>query len=127
MWQTVRPVRALDFSSNASVVMKSCSLSSSEDLGLTFVCCGSASVAVPCSHVSLLAQLSEDLPGVSLALSLHAPNQELRQSIVPSAHAYKLDKLMAAVDKYGQHSGQKVSLPGSTLPKRNPFAVARWP
>ena len=53
-------------------------------------------------------QLSEDLPGVSLALSLHAPNQELRQSIVPSARAYKLDKLMAAVDTYEQSSRQKV-------------------
>ena len=58
---------------------------------------------------ALAVQLSEDLPGVSLALSLHAPNQELRSSIVPSARAYKLDKLMAAVDKYGQQSGQKVS------------------
>lgn len=37
-------------------------------------------------------QLSADLPGVSLALSLHAPTQELRQQIVPSARAYKLDK-----------------------------------
>lgn len=50
----------------------------------------------------------DDLPGVSLALSLHAPNQELRQSIVPSARAYKLDKLMAAVDAYREKSGQKV-------------------
>jgi adenine C2-methylase RlmN of 23S rRNA A2503 and tRNA A37 len=50
----------------------------------------------------------EDLPGVSLALSLHAPNQALRQSIVPSARAYKLDKLMAAVDAYREGSGQKV-------------------
>ena len=57
---------------------------------------------------TVLMQLSEDLPGVSLALSLHAPNQELRQSIVPSARAYKLDKLMAAVDKYEQSSRQKV-------------------
>ena len=46
---------------------------------------------------------------MSLALSLHAPNQELRQSIVPSARAYKLDKLMAAVDKYEQSSRQKVT------------------
>ena len=50
----------------------------------------------------------EDLPGVSLALSLHAPNQELRQSIVPSARAYKLDKLMAAIDTYREKTGQKV-------------------
>jgi hypothetical protein len=45
---------------------------------------------------------------VSLALSLHAPTQELRQQIVPSARAYKLDKLMAAVDDYMARSGQKV-------------------
>lgn len=64
-------------------------------------------------------QLSEDLPGVSLALSLHAPNQELRQSIVPSARAYKLDKLMAAVDTYEQSSRQKVTglAPSSDTPQ----------
>ncbi len=68
---------------------------------------------------SLCAQLVEDLPGVSLALSLHAPNQVLRQSIVPSARAYKLDKLMAAIDTYREKTGQKVgfcsdvNIPGS--------------
>ncbi|CAK0759542.1 hypothetical protein CVIRNUC_002705 [Coccomyxa viridis] len=64
-------------------------------------------------------QLSEDLPGVSLALSLHAPNQELRQSIVPSARAYKLDKLMAAVDKYEHSSGQKIFVEYVMLHKIN--------
>ena len=34
--------------------------------------------------------LHDELPGVSLALSLHAPTQELRSSIVPSAKAYKV-------------------------------------
>ena len=53
--------------------------------------------------------LADDLPGVSLALSLHAPTQELRQSIVPSAKAYKLDKLLAAVDTYQQKTKQKAS------------------
>lgn len=53
-------------------------------------------------------QLVEDLPGVSLALSLHAPTQALRQTIVPSARAYKLDKLMAAIDTYREKTGQKV-------------------
>lgn len=53
-------------------------------------------------------QMIDDLPGVSLALSLHAPTQELRKTIVPSAKAYPLDKLMAAVDKYQMHTRQKV-------------------
>ena len=45
---------------------------------------------------------------MSLALSLHAPSQELRQQIVPSARAYPLHKLMAAVDEYQTATGQKV-------------------
>ena len=53
-------------------------------------------------------QMADDLPGVSLALSLHAPTQDLRAKIVPSARAYKLDKLMAAVDEYQEKTKQKV-------------------
>lgn len=53
-------------------------------------------------------QMMEDLPGVSLALSLHAPTQELRKTIVPSAKSYPLEKLMAAVDKYQMQTRQKV-------------------
>ena len=52
--------------------------------------------------------LARDLPGVSLALSLHAPTQELRQRIVPSARAWPLDKLLAAVDDYQRESRQRV-------------------
>lgn len=53
-------------------------------------------------------QMATDLPGVSLALSLHAPNQELRAQIVPSAKAYKLDRLMAALAQYQAATRQKV-------------------
>ena len=52
--------------------------------------------------------LARDLPGISLALSLHAPTQELRQRIVPSARAWPLAKLLAAVDDYQRESGQRV-------------------
>eukprot|EP01041_Mallomonas_annulata_P011374 gene11374-23807_t len=45
-------------------------------------------------------RLAEDLPSVHLALSLHAPNQELRVKIVPTASAYKIDQLMSAVDNH---------------------------
>ena len=44
--------------------------------------------------------LVEDAPGVNLALSLHAPNQTLRERIVPTATAYKLPALMDALDDY---------------------------
>lgn len=44
--------------------------------------------------------LARDAPGTGLALSLHAPTQELRQTIVPTATAYKLNDLMRALDEY---------------------------
>ncbi len=61
--------------------------------------------------VPRILQLADDLPGVSLALSLHAPDQELRRSIVPSAAAYKLDRLMAAIATYQQKTQQKACCP----------------
>eukprot|EP00878_Enallax_costatus_P031373 GHUV01034308.1.p1 GENE.GHUV01034308.1~~GHUV01034308.1.p1 ORF type:complete len:406 (+),score=101.34 GHUV01034308.1:170-1387(+) len=61
------------------------------------------------------------LQGVSLALSLHAPNQELRKQIVPSARAYPLPKLMAAIQEYQSATQQRifveyVMLAGDHLP-----------
>jgi adenine C2-methylase RlmN of 23S rRNA A2503 and tRNA A37 len=57
---------------------------------------------------SKIVDLASDLPGVSLALSLHAPDQELRERIVPSAKAAPLGKILAAVDAYTRHTGQRV-------------------
>ena len=44
--------------------------------------------------------LTRDLPEVSLALSLHAPNQEMRSAIVPAAKAYKIEGLIEALDNH---------------------------
>jgi len=45
-------------------------------------------------------QLTREAPFVTLALSLHAPTQELRSTIVPSAKTYHLDDLMMALDAH---------------------------
>ncbi|GAB9474300.1 23S rrna methyltransferase [Globisporangium polare] len=45
-------------------------------------------------------QLTKDAPLVRLALSLHAPTQEMRTEIVPTSKAYPLDKLMQAIDEH---------------------------
>jgi len=50
--------------------------------------------------VNRMKTLHEDLPGVSLALSLHAPNQELRKKIIPTAGAYPIPKLLEALETY---------------------------
>lgn len=43
-------------------------------------------------------RLSDEMPFVNLALSLHAPNQDVRVQIVPAARAHPIEKLLDAVD-----------------------------
>ncbi|CAM9237946.1 unnamed protein product, partial [Pylaiella littoralis] len=62
--------------------------------------------------VPRMKQLTIDAPETQLALSLHAPNQELRNRIVPSARAYRLDKLMDALD--GHLRGPAAPAPATT-------------
>lgn len=46
----------------------------------------------------------------SLAISLHAPTQELRERIMPKAAQLKLDELMALVDEYPLKQRQRVTI-----------------
>lgn len=50
--------------------------------------------------VSQIRKLTKELPEVSLALSLHAPNQEARTAIVPSAARYPIEDLIDALDNH---------------------------
>lgn len=49
---------------------------------------------------SQIRKLTRDLPQVSLALSLHAPNQAMRESIVPTAKRYPIESLIDALDDH---------------------------
>ena len=51
-----------------------------------------------------------DLPSVSLAISLHASNQQLRERLTPAAKGLKLDKLINAVDYYISKTKRKVMM-----------------
>lgn len=50
----------------------------------------------------------EDLP-INLAVSLHAPNDELRNRLVPVNQRYPLGELMAAVREYAQKTKRRVT------------------
>lgn len=50
--------------------------------------------------ISQIRKLTKELPEVSLALSLHAPNQDARTSIVPTATRYPIDHLIDALDDH---------------------------
>lgn len=47
---------------------------------------------------------------VNLALSLHAPTQELREKIMPIAKRYKLDELIEAIRYYLEKTNRRISL-----------------
>ena len=60
-------------------------------------------------------RLTQDLPLVNLALSLHAPSQEVRLKIVPAAAGHKIEKLMAAVDNHIIRNLYGVQMNGSVV------------
>lgn len=56
----------------------------------------------------ILQLISEDLQ-VNLAVSLHAPNQKLRQELVPIAKKYPLSELMDVLKEYTDKTHRRVS------------------
>ncbi len=49
-----------------------------------------------------------DMIDVKLAISLHAPNQELRSKIMPIAKTYKLNDLMRSIDEYVDATNNRI-------------------
>ena len=49
---------------------------------------------------SRMRDLTRDLPEVNLALSLHAPNQAMREKIVPSAKGTPIESIIEALDSH---------------------------
>ncbi|XP_074280674.1 uncharacterized protein LOC141605699 isoform X2 [Silene latifolia] len=58
--------------------------------------------------VHAINKLHSDLPNLNLAVSLHAPVQEIRCQIMPAARAFPLAKLMDALHLYQKNSQQKI-------------------
>ncbi len=46
----------------------------------------------------------------TLAISLHAPNQEIRENIMPIAKKYKFDELISTLKHYTQITGRRVTI-----------------
>jgi len=53
--------------------------------------------------------LARDLPQVNLAISLHAPTQELREKIMPIAKKYHIDELFAAIEHHIEETHRRVT------------------
>jgi len=56
--------------------------------------------------VNNMRRFMDDLPKIKLAISLHAPTQELREQIVPVGKTFKLDALMEVLDEYAERNSK---------------------
>ena len=61
----------------------------------------------------MIRRLADDVPGVSLALSLHGATQKLREELIPSARGVRgshLDELADALDYHAERTGRGVMI-----------------
>ncbi|KAK6945986.1 Radical SAM [Dillenia turbinata] len=58
--------------------------------------------------INAINKLQNDLPNLNLAVSLHAPVQDVRCQIMPAARAFPLDRLMEALRLYQKTCQQKI-------------------
>ncbi|KAF3774785.1 putative dual-specificity RNA methyltransferase [Nymphaea thermarum] len=68
----------------------------------------SSTTAIMVGIIPGIKKLKDDLPNVRLAVSLHAPIQDIRCQIMPAASAFPLQRLMDALHLYQEKCGQKI-------------------
>lgn len=68
-----------------------------------------------CGLVPGILKFAEEHLPVTLALSLHAPYQELREQMMPVAKKYKLPEVLAACSEYFKKTGRRISFEYSVV------------
>ena len=63
-----------------------------------------------CGLVPKIYEFADLETGVNLAVSLHAPNDEIRDKIMKVNHAYKIEKVMEALDYYIKKTNRRVTI-----------------
>lgn len=59
--------------------------------------------------VPAISRFGDDFPQANLAISLHAPNDDIRKNIMPVAKAYPIKTLIAACDSYIEKTNRRVT------------------
>jgi 23S rRNA (adenine2503-C2)-methyltransferase len=62
-----------------------------------------------CGLVPKIDRLAQEKLQLTLSVSLHAPNNEIRSGMMPVNDAYPVEQLMAAVRRYQKTTGRRVS------------------
>jgi len=63
-----------------------------------------------CGLVPKIYEFADMETGVNLAISLHAPNNEIRDKIMKVNHAYKIEEVMKALDYYISKTNRRVTI-----------------
>ena len=63
-----------------------------------------------CGIVPKILEFSDLDTGVNLAISLHAPNNEIRDRIMKVNHGFKIEKVMEALDYYIKKTNRRVTI-----------------
>lgn len=71
--------------------------------------------ASTCGIVPNIRRLADEDLGITLALSLHAPNDAVRKTLMPIANAYPLAEVLAAVEYYFERTGRRVTFEYSVV------------
>lgn len=62
-----------------------------------------------CGLVPAIRRLAEEELSITLALSLHAPNDKVRRELMPVAEAYHLDEILEACRYYFEKTGRRMT------------------
>ena len=62
-----------------------------------------------CGLVPRMYELAEEKLQMTLAVSLHAPNDEKRQELMPIAKKYSMDELLEACRNYFDKTGRRIT------------------
>ena len=62
-----------------------------------------------CGLVDRIYQLAEEKVGLTLSISLHAPNDEIRSQTMPINKRYPIDELLEACRYYFNKTGRRIS------------------
>lgn len=72
-----------------------------------------------CGLVDRIYELAELKLGLTLSISLHAPNDEIRSQTMPINHRYNIDELLRACRYYFKTTGRRISFEYALIEKVN--------
>lgn len=72
-----------------------------------------------CGLADKIYTLADEAMPINLAISLHAPTDEVRKKLMPVAKAYSLEKLMAACDYYFEKTHRRITFEYALVKDKN--------